>query len=376
MNGEKQLMLSRWRLVLGNFAEEAVPLGEGGQEMDETLDFLYGREYGAGRGIRGEGLDRHGGREASALTVPGWIAKVRKLFPRRTVEVMQKKALEKYGLTEILTDPEILKSMEPNLDLLKNILTFRNLLPENVAALAYEIVDRVVRDLQKKLENEIRRVFSGKKLPNSTAGYRVHRNFDFRRTIRRNLKHYNETLKTIVPEKLYFNQNIKRYNPWNIIVLVDESGSMLDSVIYSAVMAGIFSRLPFLSVKLAIFDTSLVDLSDHIDDPVGILLKVQLGGGTDISGALKYARKLISAPQKTIVVLVSDLYDGGDYRLMYGEASGIIGSGARLFVLPALDYDARGAYDKNAAHHLAGLGASVAALTPEDLAAWIGKVIS
>ncbi|MDR3199974.1 MAG: VWA domain-containing protein, partial [Spirochaetales bacterium] len=164
-------------------------------------------------------------------------------------------------------------------------------------------------------------------------------------------------------------------NPWNVIILVDESGSMMDSVIYSAVMASIFAKLPFLSVQLAIFDTALVDLSEHIDDPVGILLKVQLGGGTDIHGALEYAKKIMSFPHKTIVVLVSDLCDGNDYKLMYRSAADIIESGAKLFVLPALDYEAAGAYDKNAARHIRGQGAEVAAITPEALADWVGKVI-
>jgi uncharacterized protein with von Willebrand factor type A (vWA) domain len=373
----------RWRLILGDFAEDSLPLngqsrgdGDSGDsgEIDEALNFLYGREYNEGQGIRDE--DRRGGKEATALTVPSWIAKVRKLFPRRTVEILQKEALERYGLTEILTDPEILKTMEPSLDLLKSILTFKDMLPDNVKALAYGIVEQAIREIQKKLESRVRRTFSGKKLRNSVASYKIHRNFDFKRTIRKNLKHYSDSYKTIIPERLYFNQNVKRYNPWNVVILVDESGSMLDSVIYSAVMASIFAKLPFMEIKLVIFDTSLVDLSDNIDDPVGILLKVQLGGGTDISGALEYAKKIITAPQKTIVILVSDLYDGNEYRLMYTAAKDIIDGGAKLFVLPALDYEARGDYDKDAAKHFTRLGAEVAALTPPDLAEWIGRVIN
>jgi hypothetical protein len=383
---------ARWRLILGDFAEDALPLSTDGQseEINEALEFLYGREYGPGQGIReddsegaddGEGKNgqvagRRGGKGGSRLTIPGWISEIRKLFPRRTVEIMQKEALDRYHLTEILTDPEILKTMEPNLDLLKNILTFKHLIPEGVKSLAYQIVEKVIREIQKKLETQVRRTFFGKKLPNSSTSYRIFRNFDFKRTIRKNLRHYNEEYKTIVTERLYFTQNVQRYNPWNIIILVDESGSMMDSVIYSSVMASIFTKLPFLAVKLVIFDTSLVDLSDHIDDPVGILMKVQLGGGTDINGALEYAKKLITAPQKTIVVLVSDLYDGNDYRLMYKSSRDIIESGAKLFVLPALDYQVSSAYDKNAAVHFAKMGASVAAITPEGLAEWIGKVIS
>ena len=366
-------MPTRWRLILGNFAQEALPLEEGFGEMDEALDFLYRREYGGEQGIREE--EKRGGREGSALTVPGWIRRIRRLFPRRAVEILQKEALEKYKLTELLTDPEILKTLEPSMDLLKNILTFKHVIGENLKTLAYRIVEEAVREIEKKLETRIRQVFSGRKLPHSSSSFRIHRNFDFHRTIRKNLKHYNRALGTIIPEKLYFNRNIRRHNPWNIIILVDESGSMLDSVIYSSIMAAIFAKLPFLAVKLAVFDTSLVDLSDHLDDPVGILMKVQLGGGTDIHGALEYGRKLITAPQKTILVLVSDLYDGKDYRFMYKSAADIIESGAKLFVLTALDYEGRGAYDKNAAHRLARLGAEVAAMTPEALADWIGGII-
>jgi hypothetical protein len=370
---------ARWRLILGDFAEDALPLNDSYGEMNDSLEFLYGREYSEDQGIRLDGgstPDKRGGRQRSHLTIPSWIAKVRKLFPKKTVEIMQKDALEKYKLTELLTDPAVLQTMEPSMDLLKSLLSFRDVLPDHVKALAYEIVDKVVKEVQKKLEAEIRRTFSGKKLPNSTSSFKVFRNFDIKRTIRKNLKNYNSEYKTIVAEKIYFNQNIKRYNPWNIIILVDESGSMMDSVIYSSIMASIFARLPFLSVKLVIFDTSLVDLSDNIDDPVGILMKVQLGGGTDIASALEYSKKLIIAPSKTIVGLVSDLYDGNDYRLMYKSAKDIIEGGAKLLVLTALDYEGSGSYDINAARHMSGLGARCASLTPEALAVWIGQVIS
>ena len=363
----------RWRLLLGDFADESLPtLGDDHNGIDGALHFLYNREYGSDRGVREDG----GGREASALTVPAWIVRVRKLFPRCAVEIMQKEALEKYRLTELLTDPEILRTMEPNLDLLKNILAFKNIIPDRVKALAYEIVAQAVREIQKKLEIRVRRAFTGKKMPSSGNALRIRHNFDFHRTVRKNLKNYSAEYNTIVADRLYFHPNVKRYNPWNVIILVDESGSMLDSVIHSAVMAGIFARLPFLAVQLVLFDTTLVDVSNDFADPVCVLMKVQLGGGTDIHSALEYARKIMSAPQKTIVVLVSDLYDGKEYRHMYQSCRDIVGAGARLFVLTSLDYEAQGVYDKNAAKHLAGLGAKVAALTPEALAEWIGGAIA
>ncbi len=289
---------------------------------------------------------------------------------------MQKQALDKYNLTQLLTDESVLSQLEPNIGLLKNILTFRNMMPEHVRKLAYSIVEQVIKEIQKKLEINVRKAFYGKKLPHTNSSYKIFRNFDFKQTIEKNLKNYSREHGTIIPDRLYFNQNIRRYNPWRIVILVDESGSMLDSVIYTAVMASIFAKMPFLSVKLAIFDTSVVDLSEHLDDPVGILMKVQLGGGTDIHKALEYGKKLISAPQKTIIVLVSDLYDGNNYSYMFRSCRDIIEAGSKLFVLPALDYSGAPCYDVRAARTIAGMGADVAAITPEELAEWIGKIIS
>lgn len=368
-------MENRWRLILGDFAEEALPLSAEFAELDDALGFLYNREYGSGQGVRQQ-KNQRGGHGASLLAVPAWLRRVKQLFPKKTVEIMQKQALNKYHMLELLTDETVLSEMTPNLDLLKNILAFRNIMPKHVQKLANEIVAQVVREITEKLEIKVKRVFYGKKLPNSTTNYKIFRNFDVKRTIKRNLRNYSPELGTIVVERLYFNQNIKRYNPWNIIILVDESGSMMDSVIYSAVMASIFAKLPFVSIKLVIFDTAVVDLSDHTDDPVSILMKVQLGGGTNIHGALEYSKKLITTPQKTIVVLVSDLYDGNDYRMMYRSCHDILEAGSRLFVLPALDYEAVPSYDKNAALQIAKMGADVAAITPEELAEWIGKIIS
>lgn len=372
---DEQQLVNRWRLILGDFAEESLPLNAEDRDLDGALYFLYNREYGDEQGMREDNPSR-GGRGGSMLTVPGWLKQVKRLFPQKTVEIMQKQALDKYNLTQLLTDESVLRQLEPNVSLLKNILAFRDMMPANVRKLAYTIVEQVIKDLQKQLEIKVKRTFYGRKLPMSNSSYRIFRNFDFKQTIHKNLKNYNSEYGTVIPDRLYFNQNIRRYNPWHVVILVDESGSMMDSVIYTAVMASIFVRMPFLSVKLAIFDTSIVDLSDHIDDPVGTLMKVQLGGGTDIHGALEYGKKMITAPQKTIVVLVSDLYDGNNYNYMFRSCRDIIEAGSRLFVLPALDYSSTPCYDKRAARQIASMGADVAAITPEELAEWIGKIIS
>ena len=367
--------LNRWRLILGSFSN--LEIDNEYSEIDETLNFLYDREYTQNGGYSLDNFNNsNSSKEKSALTVPKWISKVKKLFPKETIEIMQKQALEKYKLTEILTDENILKEIEPNIELLKNILTFKDMMSQNVKKLAYDIVKKTLEEIKNKMEVEIKRVFYGKKLPNSNTTNKIFKNLDIKKTIRYNLKNYDIKNKTIFTDKLFFNQNIKKYNPYNIIILIDESGSMLDSVIYSSIMASIFANLPYLSIKLVIFDISVVDLSEHIKEPIDILFKVQLGGGTNIAQALEYAKKITFAPDKTIVLLISDLFDSNDYKLMYKNANDIIESGSKLIVLTALDYNANSIYDKEAARYFSKIGAKVGALTPSKLSKWISDIIS
>lgn len=367
--------LNRWRLILGSFSN--LEIDNEYSEIDETLNFLYDREYTQNGGYSLDNFNNsNSSKEKSVLTVPKWISKVKKLFPKETVEIMQKQALEKYKLTEILTDENILKEIEPNIELLKNILTFKDMMSQNVKKLAYDIVKKTLEEIKNKMEVEIKRVFYGKKLPNSNTTNKIFKNLDIKKTIRYNLKNYDIKNKTIFTDKLFFNQNIKKYNPYNIIILIDESGSMLDSVIYSSIMASIFANLPYLSIKLVIFDISVVDLSEHIKEPIDILFKVQLGGGTNIAQALEYAKKITFAPDKTIVLLISDLFDSNDYKLMYKNANDIIEAGSKLIVLTALDYNANSIYDKEAARYFSKIGAKVGALTPSKLSKWISDIIS
>ena len=367
--------LNRWRLILGSFSN--LEIDNEYSEIDETLNFLYDREYTQNGGYSLDNFNNsNSSKEKSALTVPKWISKVKKLFPKETVEIMQKQALEKYKLTEILTDENILKEIEPNIELLKNILTFKDMMSQNVKKLAYDIVKKTLEEIKNKMEVEIKKVFYGKKLPNSNTRNKIFKNLDIKKTIRYNLKNYDIKNKTIFTDKLFFNQNIKKYNPYNIIILIDESGSMLDSIIYSSIMASIFANLPYLSIKLIIFDISVVDLSEHIKEPIDILFKVQLGGGTNIAQALEYAKKITFAPDKTIVLLISDLFDSNDYKLMYKNANDIIEAGSKLIVLTALDYNANSIYDKEAARYFSKIGAKVGALTPSKLSKWISDIIS
>jgi hypothetical protein len=372
---DEQEILNRWRLVLGKYAQEQISFSSDSvnyMDMERVLDYLYSREYGDEQEVREE---RRGGREGSQLTVPGWLHKIKKLFPKRTVEILERHALEKYNMTELLTDPDVLRRLEPNKDLLKTILELKHMMKGEVLQMAREIVRKVAEEIARKLEQEVRVSFFGQINRNASSPVKSARNLDMRKTIRMNLKNYDSEQEQIILKNVYFNSRMKKYNQWRVIICVDESGSMLDSVIHSAIMAGIFAKLPMLDTKLVIFDTNVVDLSGYVEDPVETLMSVQLGGGTDIARALGYCESLIDYPFRTMLVLVTDLYEGGGYARLYGTAKGIIESGAKLVVLTALDMDATPNYDRHAATVLADMGAFVGAMTPEELAEWMGKII-
>ncbi len=369
-------LLNRWRLILGSHSKEQLSFGGGGlteggiscMDLEEALDFLYSREYG-------EDVRREGGTEGSRLTAATWITRIRRLFPKETVEVMERHALERYRMTELLTDREVLEKLEPNRELLKTILQLKHLMKGEVLDAARKIVRKVAEEIAEKLSQEIRRSLLGSLDRNTPSMVKSMRNLDIRKTIRKNLSHYDREEQKLVLEQVYFNSRTRKYNTWRVIIAVDESGSMLDSVIHSAIMAGIFARLPMLDTRLVIFDTNVVDLSGHVEDPVETLMSVQLGGGTNIAGALSYCETLIDNPHRTLVVLISDLYEGGGYHNLYSVSRSIIESGARLIALTALDMTATPNYDRHAAAQLAQMGAFVGAMTPEQLAEHVADMV-
>jgi Mg-chelatase subunit ChlD len=344
--------------------------------MDRVLDYLYGREY-AGRGVRGDrSQGRSGGSEESVLAVPDWLQGVRELFPRETVEVIERHALERYGLTELVTDEETLRKMEPSYELLKAVLSFRHLMAPNVLEVARRLVKQVVEDLKRRLAKDVRQAFWGRLNRRKRSPLKVARNLDWHRTIRANLKNYDRESKRLIVESLHFWSRVEHHIPWHIIMAVDCSGSMMDSVIHSAVMAGIFKGLPAVRVSLIAFDTAVVDLTEHTDDPTEVLMSVQLGGGTDIAGALGYCETLVLSPTRTILVLVTDFYEGGPPARFIAAVKRLREAGVRVLGLAALDADANPAYDKTMAEQCVAVGAEVAALTPRRLAEWMAQVIS
>ncbi len=374
---EQTETLNKWRLILGKNSEDHISFIGDEQEtglyesMESTLDFLYDMEHGDGV-MRSE---RQGGLEASMPQVAQWIEKVRRLFPKRTVEILEKQALDHFGLTELLTDKKVLSKMQPNIDLLKTVLQYKNLMKSDVLNEARRIIRTVADELTEKMKSDIRKSLLGKLDRSMPSSVKSMRNLDIKKTIRHNLKNYDKENERIILKNVYFSSRTKRYNKWRVIIAVDESGSMLDSVIYSAVMAGIFAKLPMIETKLVIFDTSVVDLSGYADDPVEVLMGIQLGGGTDINNALSYCETLCSNPYETIYVIVTDLYEGGYAGHLLKTCSDIISSGSKLVFLTALDRDANPAYDVNLGQKIADMGAFVGAMTPEQLGDHIGKMI-
>ncbi len=390
---QDRLALLRWRMVLGKFSErqlgapggsDAATTGAGAggsarhDRMDRALDFLYGREYGR-RGVRDPGRrsdDRTGTPGASVLAIPDWLKNVRELFPRETVEVLERHALERYGMTELVTDADVLKKMEPSYELLKAVLSFRHLMAPQVLDVARTLVRQVVEDLRKRLAREVRQVLWGRVNRHRRSPLKVARNLDWQRTIRSNLRHYDRERKRLILRTLSFFSRVEHHLPWHIIMAVDCSGSMLDSVIHSAVMAGIFKGLPAVRVSLVAFDTAVVDLTEQADDPTEVLMSVQLGGGTDIAGAIGYCETLVQSPTRTIVVVVTDFFEGGPSGLLPGSIKRLCEAGVRVLGLAALDAEANPTYDRQMAERCVAAGAEVAALTPRRLAEWMARVLS
>jgi len=367
---------TRWRLVLGSGTESCLGgLAGKAAACDQALAYLYDREYASKRNVRRS--EGPGSLDESQLTVPEWINRVHELFPRRTIERIEKDALERYQLREMVTNPELLARAQPSQTLLKAVLHTKHLMNAQVLALARQLVQRVVEQLMEKLASEVRQPFSGALDRRRRSFLKVSKNFDARTTLRRNLQNWQQEKRRLVIDAPYFFSRVRRQTDrWELILLVDESGSMLDSVIHAAVTAACFWQLRALRTHLVLFDTAIVDVTADCTDPVETLMRVQLGGGTDIGQALAYAHSLIENPRRTIVVLISDFFEGAPVDRLYGVARGLIADGATLLGLAALDSGARPRYDQNVARQLANLGAHVGAMTPGELAEWIAKKVS
>jgi len=367
--------IERWRLVLGKYAQRLQGGGLQGDaaRMDAALDYLYGREY-QGRGLRKD--VGPGSLDPSQVTLVNWLGQVRELFPAQTAETIEKHALDRYGLTELVTDPRTLERLEPNQQLLRTLLGLRGHLNGEVLQMARRIIRQVVDEIRRRMEADVRRSLSGRLNRHRHSPMAIAQNFDALGTVRRNLRHYDRERRQLVLEQLRFFERNTRRLPWDVILCVDQSGSMVDSVIHSAVMAGILSALPVFRVRIVVFDTAVVDLSDHVDDPVETLMKVQLGGGTDIAQAVRYCAQLVENPHRTVLALITDFCEGGSPGELVAAVRRLAEARVKLLGLASLDGDANAVYDRQMAERLAACGMEIAALTPQQLAQWLARVTS
>lgn len=367
--------VERWRLILGKYAQRLPGSGLHGDpaRMDAALDYLYGREY-QGRGLRKDVAA--GSLDPSQVTLVNWLGQVRELFPAQTAEIIEKHALDRYGLTELVTDPRTLERLEPNQQLLRTLLGLRGHLNGEVLQMARKIIRQVVDEIRRRLEAEVRQSLSGRLNRHRHSPMAIAQNFDALGTVRRNLRHYDRERRQLVLEQLRFFERNTRRLPWDVILCVDQSGSMVDSVIHSAVMAGILSALPVFRVRIVVFDTAVVDLSDHVDDPVETLLKVQLGGGTDIAQAVRYCTQLVENPHRTVLALITDFCEGGSPGELVRAVRKLAEARVKLLGLASLDGDSNAVYDRQMAERLAACGMEIAALTPQQLAQWLARVTS
>ncbi len=410
LSEQQEAAFLRWRLILGKGAEDAcggaLSLGKlcgagKGEEGEGEGEGGTGTPGGKGQGMQDrhgtplspqmlvgiddslsfiyEGGEKGASLDGSALYVPKnlakWLQDIRKFFPTDAVALIQKDAIEKKNLKSLLFEPETMPLLEKNIDLVTTLLQYKNYIPDRAKDVARELVREIVEEIKKRLENDVRQAIVGALRRNKRSVIPVYRNIDWKTTIRRNLKHYNDELETLIPERFYFWSNQVKLHEWNIIVAVDQSGSMGTSVIYSSIMGAIFASINVIKTHLIFFDTEVVDMTPHLTDPVDIIFGARLGGGTDIAKAVAYASDRVEQPEKTIFILITDLYEGGLAGRLLGKLQALVESKVKVLCLLALTDDGRASYDHNMAKKVAALGVHTFGCTPKKLITIIERIM-
>ncbi|CAM5391996.1 VWA domain-containing protein [Streptomyces narbonensis] len=356
--------LRRWRLVLGGGDAEGTGRALTGSDaaMDRALAELYGREP---RRADAKGKDRAGGLGGSAPSVARWLGDIRTYFPSSVVQVMQRDAIDRLGLATLLLEPEMLDAVEPDVHLVGTLLSLDKAMPETTRESARAVVRKVVDDLEKRLATRTRATLTGALDRSARINRPRHRDIDWDRTIRANLKNYLPEHRTVVPERLVGHGRASRAVRKEVVLCIDQSGSMAASVVYASVFGAVLASMRSIATRLVVFDTAVVDLTDRLDDPVDVLFGTRLGGGTDINRALAHCQARIGRPADTVVVLVSDLYEGGIRDEMLKRVAAMKASGVQFVALLALSDEGAPAYDRDHAAALAALGVPAFACTPD-----------
>ncbi|MEM6690076.1 MAG: VWA domain-containing protein [Planctomycetota bacterium] len=350
----------RWQMILGG---ESEGLEQSDARIVSALDALY--EEGDGSGGR---TRRRGGLGRSAPGVAKWMGDVRECFPTPVVQIIQKDAFSRLGLQQMLLEPEFLAAMQADVNLVADLMSLQGMMPEKAKETAREVIQKVVAELMERLERRTAEALRGA-LDRSKRTTRPRAaDIDWPRTIHANLHQYLPEYQTVVPERLIgFSRKQRRLVDLDEVILcVDQSGSMAQSVIYSSIFAAVMASLPVVQTQLVCFDTVVLDLTEKLSDPVEVLFGIQLGGGTDINQAVSYCSEKIQQPRKSHLILITDLCEGGDVDELVARLAGLVASGVNVIVLLALSNDGKPYYDDGLASTVASLGIAVFACTPDQ----------
>ncbi len=367
--------LQKWRLILGRQADpegQFTPSDTEARAVDDVLEALYDS-------------DRQGGLGSSSPKINRWLGDIRRYFPAPVVQVMQRDALERLGLRQMLLQPELLESLEPDIHLAATILSLKKALPASTHHTARQVVQRIVEQLQKRLDPPLRQAVEGNIHCSTIRRRPKPREIDWHRTIRANLQHYQPEQHTIIPRQ-FLGHGRKCRQIRHLVLLIDQSGSMSASVVYAGILGCTLASLPSVKTRIAVFDTAVADLSEHLHDPVELLFATQLGGGTDINKALAYGQTLISQPAETILILITDMFEGGNAQELLKRCAAVKASGVQFIILLALNDQGAPAYDRQLTAKIADLGIPAFACTPsqfpdlmgaalrrEDIAEWAAR---
>ena len=348
--------LQRWRLVLGGGEADGTEarLNKEDARVDEVLSHLYDADP----------VQRRGGLGASAPRVARWLGDVRSLFPTSVVTILQRDALERLDLKQMLLEPEMMDAVQADVHLASHLIGLAAALPDEARERARTLVRRVVDDILRRVKLPTAQAVRGA-LRRSIRNLRPRPGeIDWGATIRANLRHYLAEHRTVVPERrIGYGRNQARLR--DVILAIDQSASMATSVVYAGVFGSVLASLPAVTTHVVAFDTEVVDLTDQCADPVDVLFGVQLGGGTDINRALAYCETLVTRPRQTVLVVVTDLVEGGRRDQMLARFAALAAGGVTVIALLALSDDGAPAYDHHTASTLASYGIACFACTPD-----------
>lgn len=366
--------IRKWRLILGGDQADGtgISLGQVDQQVDKTLEALYDS-------------DRKGGLGPSSPNVSRWLGDIRTFFPNTVVQVMQKDALKRLDLTQMLFEKEMLENVEADVHLVATLMSLSHVIPDKTKDTARQVVRKVVDELLRKLAQPTQQAITGSLNRSARNRRPKHNEINWHLTIQKNLKHYQPEYKTIIPETR-IGYGRKRSSLKDVVLCIDQSGSMGTSVVYSGIFGSVMASIPAIKTKMVVFDTAVADLTEELTDPVELLFGVQLGGGTDINAALTYCQQIITRPTDTVLVLITDLYEGGDEAGMRKRAAELAAAGVQVVVLLALNDEGAPSYDHGNAQFFSNLGIPVfacspdkfpdlmaAALSKQDIAMWAAK---